>query len=629
MRSDRADFDEKRLGKAYDFRLLRRLLPFARPYRLLFAASILMVVLITLLDLALPYVTKIAIDRYIVPQETIDRGRPDDPAVPRPEASSAQSREDLPIRRERDLAGLGLVTAAFLALVVLNFVFNFCQVMIMEYSGQKIMHDLRMRLFSHILGQSVSFFNHNPVGRLVTRATNDTQNMYELFTSIVSFVFKDLFLLAGIAAVLFALSWKLALAAFAVLPLVALASVFFSIHAREVFRTLRIKIAEINTRFSETIGGIRVIQLFRQERSKYGQFSALNHENYLAEKRQIHILALFLPAVEILGTTAVAVVLYYGGLGVVSGDLSLGGLVAFISYVRMFFRPLRDIAEKYNILQSAMSSAERIFLILDSTERLPVPERGVSPSGFESIREIAFEDVSFAYVPEEPVLKGVSFRLRRGEILAVVGPTGSGKTSLIQLLIRFYDPTSGRILVNGRDLRGIDPVLLRAKTALVTQDPFLFSGTIRENIFQGETPVTPGEIDRILSISSLKPMLERLPEGLDTVLSEGGSSISSGERQLIAIARAFARNPELTILDEATSYIDSETEQRIQRAVFKLIENRTSIIIAHRLNTARRADRILVLHRGKIIESGNHAELMLKRGFYARLIRMQNGFGEE
>ena len=667
MRIDYGYFEEKQLGKPYDVKLLRRLYPYTKPYKLLFLCSIVLVVFITILDLSLPYVTKIAIDRYIVPgRESVKNNKTartevntrifkanmSDPKIERVvrkypdlfriQGASARiyfrdldklDKKDLTVLREHDLSGVTWITTLFLAVVILNFVFDIVQVLIMEYAGQMVMHDLRLRLFNHIQSLSISFFTRNPVGRLVTRATNDIQNMYELFTSVIVFVFKDLFLLVGIAGLLMAINFKLALACFAVIPFVVYASFHFSSQARAAYRTLRIKIAEINTRFSETIGGIKVIQLFLKEKQNYLSFKNLNHEHYLAGMRQIHVFAIFMPVVEIFGATAIAIVIFYGGGSVMAGTISLGALVAFLSYMKMFFTPIRDIAEKYNILQNAMASAERIFLILDSKETIQplVPDIDFQPhstskspdASWDKISEISLENVFFEYVKNEPVLKNVSFRIKAGETCAIVGPTGSGKTTIVNLVIRFYEPTSGQVLLNGVNTKKRHVSELRSKMALVMQDPFLFSESIRDNITLGRDTIPESDFQQILKDSNCQTFIERLPDGVHTVLSEGGASISSGERQLISIARAFASHPDLIILDEATSYIDSETEQKIQEALAKLMANRTSIIVAHRLSTAREANKIIVLNRGQVIESGNHAELMKRRGFYYRLNQLQ------
>ncbi len=649
--------EEARLGKPYDLSLLGRLAPLARPHRRLLAGSVILVLLITLLDLALPLLTKIAIDRYIVPdrEEAAARRTADaesgrrlvvDLSDPAAAAAAAKypglfevregraqialadlprlDRADIATLRRGDLAGLLQLTVIFVLMSAAGFALNFVQAMVMESTGQRIMHDLRMRLFAHVQDLALEFFTHNPVGRLVTRLTSDVQNMYELFTSFVSFVFKDLVLLAGIAAVMLVLNWRLALVTFTVIPAVAVASAIFSRRARDIFRILRVQVAEINSRFAESIGGMRVIQLFRREADNHRRFAALNHENYLAGMRQIRVLAVFMPLIEVLAVIAVALIIWYGGGRVLDDTLSLGALVAFTAYIRMFFRPLRDLAEKYNILQNAMASAERIFLVLDNRTMLPQPAAPASVAGIESLR---FEMVDFAYVPGEPVLKSVSFELRRGETLAVVGPTGAGKTSLINLIPRLYDPTGGAVKINGRDLRTLASPAFRDTMALVMQDPLLFSGSIRRNIFEGAPAADSDRAQAIIAAANLERLVARLPRGLDSELGEGGSLVSSGERQLIAIARAFARNPQLILFDEATSAIDSQTEQLVQQALARLMQQRTALVVAHRLSTVRHADRILVMNRGRIIESGSHPELMALKGFYYRLHQLQPAEG--
>jgi ATP-binding cassette subfamily B protein len=648
MSTDNGYFEEKTLGRTYDARLLRRLLEFSRPFTRPIIWSVVLVIAITVLDLSIPYATKIAIDRYIIPSgpdgirvtdadmrndsvRAVVDAHPDLFTIQGSRAQIATDKLDrlsgseIAVLRAQDLAGLGLVTLLFLVIIALNFVFNFFQKWIMVYTGHMIMHDLRMNLFRHIQSLPMEFFTRNPVGRLVTRVTNDVQNMDELFTSMIAFIFKDLFLLFGIAAVLIALNWKLALASFIVLPLVGLATVIFSAKARDVFRLLRIKIAEINTRFSETIGGMKVIQLFHNEADNYHTFKAMNHENYLAGMRQIRVLGLFLPTVEVLGVLATAVVIYIGGGAVLTDSLTLGTLVAFIAYIKMFFRPIRDLAEKYNILQDAMSSAERIFHILDGRSRQSLPE----PSGdnalrLETIETISLDDVSFSYLSGEPVLQDINLTIRAGEVIGVVGPTGSGKTTMINLITRFYNPTTGRVLINGRNASDYELQAYRSKMALVMQDPFLFSETIRDNIFRGNGQMSSADMDTILEVSNCRSLTDKLPDGAETVLSEGGASISSGERQLISIARAFAREPELILFDEATSYIDTQTELKIQEALEVLMNKRTSIIVAHRLSTVRHADRIVVLNRGRIVESGSHEKLMTNKGLYYRLHQFQD-----
>ncbi len=669
MRGDAGHFEEDELQQGYDLKLLGRLYPYVKPHRWLLLGSVCMVLLITAVDLAIPYVTKVAIDRYIVPEasmvsqdlpEKSDAGRfltvrADDPAawtvvrkyperfvIKKNEARIAYDRlsgmpaPDLIRLRGRHLAGIGWATLVLIMIITLNFMFNFVHVMMMEYLGQWIMHDLRMQLFAHIQGLSLSFFNRQPVGRLVTRVTSDVQNMQEMFTSLFVFLFKDFFLLLGIIVILLGLNFKLALAAFAVLPPALWCAMKLATLSRRAFRIMRVKIAEINSRFAETVGGIRIIQLFLQEHRRYRDFERLNHENYRAALREIQVLSIFMPLIEALGTVMVAIVIWYGGVGVLSETITLGVLVAFISYVKMFFRPVRDLTEKYNILQNALSSAERILLILDSRDGLPEtvqpvprqpretgracgPVSGRALQSLERIETIAFEDVSFAYFKKEPILRNVSFNMQAGETTAIVGSTGSGKTTLINLLIRFYDPDAGRVLINGIDSRRIDPVVLRSRMGLVMQDPFLFSDTIRHNITGARSTVSEKELAMIIEQANCRFLIERLPQGVETVLSEGGASISSGERQLISIARALAFDPELIIFDEATSYIDSSTEVKIHQALVNLMHNRTAVVIAHRLTTARHADRIIVLKNGRIAECGSHDQLLQEKGLYFRM----------
>jgi ATP-binding cassette subfamily B protein len=447
--------------------------------------------------------------------------------------------------------------------------------------------------------------------------------MHEMFTSVIIFTIKDIFLVVGITVVLFSIDWRLSLLVYLLFPLVFYMTYHFSRVARGAFRTLRVKIAEINSKFSETIGGMQVIQLFNQSMANYRVFNNINSEYYRAAMEQITVFAIFMPLIELMSSVALAVVIFYGGGSLLAERITLGTLVVFISYLRMFFRPIRDIAEKYNISLNAFSSAERIFLILDEDDVISeatVKDRREMPRRIESL---AFDDVSFAYTPEETVLDSISFRMGADETIAIVGPTGAGKTTLVNLIMRFYEPDSGTISINGTSIDRFNIAELRNKIAIVLQDPFIFSGTIRDNIFAGKEHVTEEEIDAILSASYCKAFVERLPEGIDTEMSEGGSSLSSGERQLLSIARALAHSPQLIIFDEATSYIDSGTEDKIQNALFNLAKNRMAIIIAHRLSTARIADRIMVLRQGSIMETGTHSELIARKGFYYRLHELQ------
>jgi ATP-binding cassette subfamily B multidrug efflux pump len=655
MRFDYGYDEERRLGKAYDLRLLRRMLPYASPHRVKLIVSVALVVAITLLELTIPYITKEIIDRHILPQDriTVKSGNGDQPgqqqltvdltdpmvagavarqpqwfqiqndrAAIRLEDLGRLDRATLTQLRHADLSGLIGIAGLFMAVVVAIFIFTFVQNLIMELAGHRIMHDLRVGLYAHIQKMPLRFFTRNPVARLVTRTTNDIQNMHDLFTSFISMVFKDLLLLAGIAVILMVMDWRLALLTFLVLPLVVMTAFSFSRRVRDVFRELRIKVAEINTRFSETISGIKVIQTFRQEQENLDAFARLNHANYLAGMRQINIFAVFMPIIEMLGVTAIAIVVYVGGGHVLDQSVSIGVLAAFLAYMKMFFRPIRDLAEKYNILQNAMSSAERIFLLMDSPSA-EVLEKGpqVIPGPLEQIR---FDDVSFAYNEDQAVLKSIRLTIEAGETIAIVGATGSGKTSLVNLLVRFYDPTSGSVRFNGVDCRTIPPAELRKRIALVMQDPFLFSGSMRANIFFAAHGLSPDQQTKVLDASRCRDLVDRLPEGLDTRISEGGESLSSGERQLISVARAFSTDPELIILDEATSYVDSQTEVHLQQAIANLMQGRTCVVVAHRLTTARTADRIVVLNNGVMAESGSHETLMARQGVYYRLYQLQD-----
>lgn len=656
MRSDLGNFEEERLGKSYDLALIRRILPFMKPYTLVFTVSVTMLALITVLDLAIPYVTREAIDNYIVPVLSRDATHSESRMI-RVDVSDEEGRgvalrngslfekkgddtllllsnlgaldeKDIRIVRKKDFHGVTMAALLILGIVAAHFIFTFIQKLVTEYAGQMIMHDIRMLVFTHIQSLSLTFFNKNPVGRLVTRATNDIQNMQEMFSSVIDFVFKDLFLILGIAGVLLVISPKLALVSFAVIPFVLMASIYFSRFARGAFRDLRVLTARINTRISETIQGMRVIQLFRFEGENHNTFASVNHDNYLAGIKQLQIFSVFMPIVEFLGSVALALIIFYGGKGVIAETVSLGTLVAFISYMKMFFRPIRDVAEKYNVLQNAMSSAERIFQILDKTEDIEENNGSgvrhtMTRNELKGIRHVEFKDVNFGYTETEQVLRNLSFTLSQGEVLAVVGPTGAGKTSLINLLVGFYKPTSGHVSFNFVDRSSYDLKSIRSRIALVTQDPFLFSGTVRQNILGETNSMSESQFRDILKAAHCDALVDKLPQGVDTALFEGGAGLSSGERQLISIARAIAREPDLIILDEATSYIDSESEVQIQDALENLMRSRTSVVIAHRISTARNADRILVLKKGRVVECGNHRELMDLGGLYFKMVKMK------
>ncbi len=577
-----------------DLRLVRQFIPYIAKNGRMILVSIALMLVLSLLDLAVPYITKMAVDLYIVPEH--GHGAP---------------------------AGIrlrGVVTAgAVLVLIALvRFAGSFFQILVMELSGQRTMHDLRIEVYRHIQKLPMSFFTENTVGRLSTRVTNDIQNMQEMFTTIITFVMSDMFTLVGVLVILVCLDFRLAVAVMAIVPVVVWTTMAFSGRSREVFRLMRAKIAEINAMFSESCGGIRVIQLFTGEASTRTRFQRLNHENYMAGMAQIKLYGLFMPVVDLFGSLTLAIVIFYGGGRVVSDAISLGTLVAFISYTRMFFRPVRDIAEKHNILQNALASGERIVNILDRDQ-----EEQTGTLALDGIHTVAFKNVSFAYAPDQHVLDNVSFSVKSGESLAILGPTGSGKTSLTHLLVKLYPRTQGEILVNGRTIDAYQTSSLRSKIALISQDPYLFSGTIRENIIPLGRSVDPAEFEEILALSHLKSVVDNLPNGADTRVGQGGTLLSSGERQLVSIARAFALWPDLIIFDEAASHVDTESEEKIRLATARLKENRISITIAHRLRSAVTADRIIVLRQGRITEMGGHDALMKNKGFYHRLHSME------
>jgi ATP-binding cassette subfamily B multidrug efflux pump len=527
--------------------------------------------------------------------------------------------EILSLRRS-DLTGLFALSLVFVSVLLVSAACTFGLTLAMVKAGQHMMHDLRMELFTRLQGMSLSFFNRQPVGRLVTRLTNDIQNLDEMFSTVVMTLFKDVAVVAGILMVLFYLDWKLTLVTLAVMPLVFLLFRSFGVQVRSAFREIRAKIARINATLNEYLSGIRVIKLFQQEEETFRRFYDLNHDYYQTTLRQIMIQAIFFPCIELLATTTTALLLWYGGGQVLRERVSLGALVAFLSYLRMFFSPIRDLSQKYSVMQSAMASAERVFQLLDNRDQeLVSPSKG-SPSGTEG--KIEFRRVTFAYRPGEPVLEDISFRIEPGQTVAIVGVTGAGKTTLIHLLERFHEPQQGEILLDGRDIRSLDLTWLRQQVALIMQDVFLFAGSLRENILL-DRKLAPEELRRIVRYAQLEDLVARLPWGLDTPAHEGGVTISMGQRQLLAIARAMAYNPKLLILDEATANIDSETEHLIQRALERLFESRTTLVIAHRLSTIQKAHRILVLHRGRIVESGSHRELLDRRNFYYRLHQLQ------
>jgi ATP-binding cassette, subfamily B, multidrug efflux pump len=725
MRFDYGYTEDLHLGKPYNIGLLKRLIPYAKAYKRTIFLALVFTLLITLFDLTVPYLPKIAIDTYIlsfwypvkegtVPHATAEEFRRkyghlvDPTGIPASHASPQgdlpsnarslpgrmgaagpetgfvahaqlkhidpadlrlyrekglistekfyripddKAQGDLPFKpgqvidakgpywyvlaeamqsigsdkmldfRGGDLRGVMSIALLLVLLIGCSVILNYGEFYLLEKAGQHIMQDIRMELFGRIQGQGIQFFDRNPVGRLVTRVTNDVENLNEMFKSVIVTVFKDVFLLAGIIVVLLDLNWRLALVSFTLLPFVFLITWFFSSRAREVFREIRRHIAAINSFLQERISGIRVVQLFLGEKSQLEHFKILNHDNYLASMRQIKIFAVFMPSMEVLSAVGIGILIFYGGAKVIGEQLSLGSLVAFIGYIQIFFQPVRDISEKYNIMQSAMASMERIFGLMDQREMIMETEAHQQPAIQEG--RVEFKDVSFSYGEGSPVLNHVSFEVQPGQVVALVGVTGSGKTTILNLLERFYEFEHGSILLDGIDIRHRSVRELRSQIGIVMQDAFIFAGSIEENITLGDSMMTRQAVEKIAKEVQADRFIGRLAERFDHQVKERGETLSAGERQLIGLARALAYNPSLLILDEATSSVDPETERLIQAAISRLSRRQTTIIVAHRPSTIRQADKILVLHHGRIVEQGSHEELMELSGYYLKLTRLQ------
>ncbi|HEX2254807.1 MAG TPA: ABC transporter ATP-binding protein [Thermoanaerobaculia bacterium] len=606
--------EEESLGKAYDARLMRRLLGYVRPYRGSALAAVGLIIVSSLLQLVGPLATAVALDLFIRPQ-------------------GAETRLSAPSRwteawlaaagwEPTALEGIAAVSLVYLAALALTFVVLYLQSRIMLLMGQHIMRDLRQAIFDHLQRLPVAYFDRNPVGRLVTRVTTDVDALNEMFTAGIVSIFGDVVLLAGIVGVLFWLDWRLALVSFAILPMLTVLTLWFKVRARQSYRDVRVKIARINAFLQEHITGMSVLQLFNRERRAMAEFAAINREHRDANVQAIYYYAVYYPAVELITAVGLGLIIWYGGGEVVRGALSIGALVAFLQNAQRFYQPLSDLSDKYNILQAAMASSERIFRLLDRDPGIVSPPDAYRPSG-RVAGDIEFDRVSFAYKAGEPVLEDVSFRIGAGETVAVVGHTGAGKTTLTNLLLRFYDVGSGTVRVDGVDVRQWDLETLRRSVGLVLQDVFLFSGTIGGNIRLGARGIAEDRVRWAAREAEALPFIERLPQGFETLVRERGGGLSVGQKQLIAFARALAFDPSILVLDEATSSIDTETEQAIQRALDRLLTGRTSLVIAHRLSTVQRADRILVMHKGRLREQGTHQELLARRGIYHRLYLLQ------
>jgi ATP-binding cassette subfamily B multidrug efflux pump len=585
--------EDEILGKAYDSRLMGRILRYLRPYWRLLAVSFVLLMLQTGAQLLGPYITKIAIDRYIA---------------------------------AKDLHGLDLMALAYVGVVIFGFIVLFIQTYATQYTGQRAMHDLRMDIFSHLQRQDMAYFDRNAVGRLMTRTINDVETLNELFSTGVVGLLGDVSIVFGIAAMMLWLDWQLALVCLAAFPIILYGSRYYRRRAREVYRESRLILGRLNAGLQENIAGVATIQTFGQETKMYRRFQEINYRYRDVLLRSIRYNAVFFPVIEVFSALSVGLLLWYGGNLVMANAIQAGVMVAFIQYIQRMYQPIRDLVEKYNIMQAAMASSERIFALLDTAETIENPAQPKKVEAFAG--EIEFKDVWLSYRPGEPVLKGLSFRVRAGEKVALVGATGGGKTSIIAALCRFYDVERGAIRVDGIDVREWNKQELRRHLGLVLQDVFLFSGDIANNITLGDRRIGGERMLEAARRAHIAPFIEKLPNRYHEEVQERGSTLSQGQRQLLSFARALAFDPKILILDEATSSVDTQTEILIQEALDELLKNRTALIIAHRLSTIQHVDRILVIHKGEIWEQGSHDELRAKGGLYSRLYDLQYRFQE-
>jgi ATP-binding cassette subfamily B protein len=628
--------EEEVLGKAYDSRLMRRLLTYLGPYKWHVVIALVAIVLKSVADVLAPFLTKIAIDKYL--------------------AKSANSHSWIGDRlSSAPLVGIAQIGALYIGLLLFTFTLEYIQTYTMQWTGQKVMFDLRKQIFRHLQHMHVGFFDKNPVGRLVTRVTTDVDALNEMFTAGVVSIFEDVFVLAGIIGIMMNMNWRLALITFAVLPLIIFATKIFRDKVRDSYRRIRTAIARINSYLQEAVSGMLVLQLFNREKRAFKQFSDINASHMVAFKDAIMAYSVYYPVVEILSAIAIASIIWFGGNDVIRGTATLGVLVAFMQYAQRFFRPIQDLSEKYNILQSAMAAGERVFKLLDTPVDVVSPAQPKKPQG---PGRVEFDHVWFAYrnMPAEGseaanvgtglrpvqaehgsatvadggalfipdwVLRDVSFVLDPGETVAVVGHTGAGKTTLISLLMRFYDVQKGAIRIDGVDIKDMDLKDLRSRFGTVLQDPFLFSGTVAGNIRLGTSWIEDADVERAAEEVNLADFIRTLPGGFKEEVRERGSTLSTGQKQLISFARALAHDPKILILDEATSSVDTETEFRVRDALSRMVEGRTSLIIAHRLSTIQRADKIIVMHKGQVREMGSHQQLLAQRGIYWKLYQLQ------
>ena len=610
--------EEEIVGKAYDSHLMRRLLGYLLPYKWQTLTALVAIILKAAMDVVGPFLVKVELDKYLAPKpghhSSLDRWLSSDP-----------------------YAGITQVALIYVGALVLSFFFEFTQTYLMQWAGQKAMFDMRSQIFAHLQRLHVGFFDKHPVGRLVTRVTSDVDALNDMFTGGVVAIFEDIFVLLGIMAMMIVMSWKVALITFAVLPIIFYATMKFRASVRASYRVIRVAVARINAFTQEHVSGIVVLQLFNRERRSFEEFKEINRQNMKAWRDAIMAHAIYYPVVEVLSAIAIASILWFGGhiamryMGVPdppSSAVTVGIVTAFVMYAQRFFRPIMDLSDKYNILQSAMASSERIFQLLDTPIEVTSAVTHSAANELPMRGSIDFENVWFAYRKLDGgewdwVLRDVSFSIAPGETVAIVGHTGAGKTTIISLLMRFYDVQRGRILVDGVDVREMSLAALRSRFGVVLQDPFLFTGTIEENIRLGTERVTRESVLRATEDVNLSDFINSLPGGISEPVRERGNTLSTGQKQLISFARALAHDPKILILDEATSSVDTETEVRVRNALGKLVSGRTSVIIAHRLSTIQQADKIIVMHKSHLREMGTHQQLLAQRGLYYKLYQLQ------